>query len=157
LTITKQIKKISTLKNIRIMNLVKRHYSNTDQLFKDLLGGTQYIQKAVPAVNIKETEQSFELHLVAPGFKKEDFVIEVDEKLLTISSEVKKETTEEAAAEGKFTKREFVQASFKRSFKLPETIDEQQINAAYQDGILKVTLPKKEVSEQNTKRIVAIS
>ncbi|KGO92914.1 Hsp20/alpha crystallin family protein [Flavobacterium subsaxonicum] len=138
------------------MNLVKRHYSNTDQLFKDLLGGTQYIQKTVPAVNIKETEQFFALELVAPGFKKEDFNIEVDDKLLTISSEVKKETTE-AEAEVKFTKREFVKASFKRSFTLPDTINEQEINAAYQDGILKVTLPKKEVSQQNTKRLIEIS
>jgi len=65
------------------MNLVKRNYSNgypvaMDQFFKDILGGTQYAQKAVPPVNIKETEQSFAIALVAPGLKKEEFAIEID-------------------------------------------------------------------------------
>ncbi|TRW24804.1 Hsp20/alpha crystallin family protein [Flavobacterium zepuense] len=138
------------------MNLVKRNYSNTDQIFRDLLGGTQYVQKAIPAVNITETEQAFTVQLVVPGFEKADFNIEVDNNLLTISSEVKSEKNE-GAPENKFTKREFVQSSFKRSFKLPETINEQDINAAYHAGILSITLPKKEEALPKAKRIVEIS
>lgn len=144
------------------MNLIKRNPGNVvfpyvmDELFKDWAGGSQWVNRAVPPVNIKETEHVFTVELVVPGFKKEDFNIEVDNNLLTVSSEVKTEKTEEAA-EGKFTKREFIQASFKRSFKLPETINEQNINAAYQDGILAITLPKKEESLPKAKRSIEIS
>jgi len=141
------------------MNLVKRNYSNgfptaMDELFKDLLGGTQYTHKAVPPVNIKETEQSFNVALVAPGLKKEDFTIEVDKKLLTISHEVKTENSEQA--EGKYTRKEFTQTSFKRAFTLPENVNEADINAAYQDGILTITLPKKEQAPENAKRVIEI-
>jgi HSP20 family protein len=142
------------------MNLVKRNTANRafphvmDELFKDLLGGTQYTHKAVPPVNIRETEQSFTVELMAAGMKKEDFNIEVDNDLLTISAEVKAESDGE---KGKFTRREFSFASFKRSFTLPETVKEDEINAAYEDGILKLTLPKKEEALPKAKRLIEIS
>ena len=141
------------------MNLVKRNYSNgypvvMDQFFKDILGGTQYTQKAVPPVNIKETEQSFTISLVAPGLKKVAFAIEVDKKLLTISHKVEAEKTEEA--DGKYTRKEFIQSSFKRSFTLPENVNETDINAVYQDGVLNITLPKKEEAQQETKRVIEV-
>ena len=143
------------------MNLVKRNNANRvfpsvmDELFKDLMGGTQYVQKAVPPVNIKETEQEFTLELIAPGLKKEDFNIELDNDLLTVSSEIKSEKTEQE--EGKFTRREFSFSSFKRSFSLPETVKEEGINASYQNGILTITLPKKEEALSKAKRLVEIS
>lgn len=143
------------------MNLVKRNNANRvfpsvmDELFKDLMGGTQYVQKAVPPVNIKETEQEFTLELIAPGLKKEDFNIELDNDLLTVSSEIKSEKTEQE--EGKFTRREFSFSSFKRSFSLPETVKEEGINASYQNGILAITLPKKEEALPKAKRLVEIS
>jgi len=142
------------------MNLAKRNTANRafptvmDELFKDLLGGTQYTHKAVPPVNIRETEQSFTVELMAAGMKKEDFNIEVDNELLTISSEVKAENVEE---NGKFTRREFGFTSFKRSFTLPETVKEDEINATYEDGILKLTLPKKEEALPKAKRSIEIS
>ena len=143
------------------MNLVKRNNANRvfpsvmDELFKDLMGGTQYVQKAVPPVNIKETEQEFTLELIAPGLKKEDFNIELDNDLLTVSAEIKSEKTEQE--EGKFTRREFSFSSFKRSFSLPETVKEEGINASYQNGILAITLPKKEEALPKAKRLVEIS
>jgi len=142
------------------MNLVKRNFSNgypgaMDQMFKDLLGGTQYVQKTTPPVNIKETNQFYAVSLVAPGLKKEDFAIELDNGLLTISYEAKTETTEQG--EGKFTRKEFTQTSFKRSFTLPETINEEEINAIYADGILTLTLPKKEEALPKAKRSIEIS
>lgn len=141
------------------MNTVKRNAAHgfpivMDQFFKDILGGTQYNQLNVPPVNIKETDAAFALELVAPGLKKENFNIEIDKELLTISSENKTEKAEEQ--EGKFTRREFRTASFKRSFKLPENIKADEINAAYQDGILSITLPKKEEAPQPAKRLVEI-
>jgi HSP20 family protein len=142
------------------MNIVKRNSANgfpivMDQLFKDILGGTQYVQKAVPQVNIKESEQSFELELVAPGQKKEDFNIEIENDLLTISTEAKTEKIEQE--EGKFTRREFRISSFKRAFTLPETVKADEINAAYKDGILTLTLPKKEEALPKAKRMIEIS
>jgi len=142
------------------MNLVKRNTANRafpsvmDELFKDLMGGTQYEHKAVPPVNIRETDESFTVELMAAGLKKEDFNIEVDNDLLTISSEVRKENSEETA---KFTRREFSFTSFKRSFTLPETVKHDEINAAYEDGILRITLPKKEEALPKAKRLIEIS
>ncbi len=142
------------------MNTVKRNAAHgfpivMDQFFKDILGGTQYNQLNVPPVNIRETETAFVLELVAPGLKKENFNIEIENEMLAISSETKIEMAEEQ--DGKFTRREFRTASFKRSFKLPENIKAEEINAAYQDGILGITLPKKEEALQPAKRIVEIS
>jgi HSP20 family protein len=143
------------------MNTVKRNPANRafpsvmDELFKDLLGGTQYTHKTVPPVNIRETEQSFSVELMAPGMKKEDFNIELDNYLLTISAEVKTENTTEES--GKFTRREFSFSSFKRSFTLPETVKEDEINASYEDGILKITLPKKEEALPKAKRLIEVS
>jgi len=141
------------------MNVVKRNYSNgypviMDQFFKDILGGTQYTQKTVPPVNIKETEQLFTIALVAPGLKKEDFSIEVDNGLLTISYKAEAEKTE--TQDGKYTRKEFTQNSFKRAFTLPENVNEADINAAYQDGILNITLPKKEEADKPAKRVIEI-
>jgi HSP20 family protein len=143
------------------MNLVKRNNANRvfptvmDELFKDLIGGTQYVQKTLPPVNIWETEKSFTIELMAPGLEKKDFDIQVDNALLTISSERKGEQA--VQEEVKYTRKEFTFASFKRSFSLPETINEEGINASYQNGILAITLPKKEEALPKAKRLVAIS
>lgn len=142
------------------MNLVKRNNSNgnfpfvMDEIFRDLLGGTQ-VTRPFPPVNIKETEQSFTVELMAPGKKKEDFSIELDKDLLSISSQIKTENTEQV--EGKFTRKEFTQSSFKRSFTLPETVNNEGINAVYEDGILKITLPKREEELPKAKRVIDIS
>lgn len=141
------------------MNIVKRNsvhgFPVMDQFFKDILGGTQVNHTAVPPVNVRETETAFSLELVAPGVKKESFNIEIDNELLTISSEAKAETAEKE--EGKFTRREFRSTSFKRSFRLPENVKAEDINAAYQDGILTVSLPKKEEALPQAKRSIEIS
>jgi HSP20 family protein len=143
------------------MNLVKRNANSNglfpsvmDELFKDWMGGTQVINRMVPPVNIRENENSFMVELMAPGMRKEDFNIELDNELLTISSEIKTENNQE---EGKYTKREFTFSSFRRSFTLPETVKEDDINASYQDGILKITLPKKEEALPKPKRLIEIA
>ncbi|MCO6146727.1 Hsp20/alpha crystallin family protein [Flavobacterium sp. NRK1] len=142
------------------MNVVKRNSTNgfplvMDQFFKDILGGTEYNKTAIPPVNVKETDTAFSLEIIAPGLKKENFNIEVEKELLTISSEIKEEKSEEQ--EGKFMRREFRAASFKRSFKLPENVKSEDINAAYQDGILVLNLPKKEEELPQAKRLIEIS
>lgn len=143
------------------MNLVKRNNtanaffpSVMDELFKDWAGGTQFNRTIAP-VNIKETENGYTVELMAPGMAKEDFNLEVENDLLTISASVKTENTEQE--EGKFTRKEFGLTSFKRAFTLPETVNADSINAAYENGILSIALPKKEEALPKPKRMIDIS
>jgi HSP20 family protein len=97
-----------------------------------------------PAVNIKETEKDFQLEVSAAGMNKEDFKLELDNNMLTVSAERKNEgnTNDE---KGKYTRREFSYSSFSRSFTLPDNkVNEEAVNASYADGILHITLPKME-------------
>lgn len=141
------------------MSLIKRNDvlfpSFMNEIFKpDWFGGMENFNGAVPAVNIKENEKGFELELSVPGRKKEDFNIEIDDSLLTISSEFK---TENETKEGNYTRREFGFSSFKRSFTLPESVNEEKIDATYENGILKFTLPKKEEALPKPKRMIELS
>ncbi len=107
----------------------------------------------VPAVNIRENERDFMLELAIPGFKKEDFNIEIDNEVLTISSHTKAEHT---TKEENYTRREFSTSAFRRAFTLPETVDTDKIDAVYEAGVLKVTLPKKEEAFPKPKRLIEI-
>jgi HSP20 family protein len=140
------------------MNHTKKHYGNAfpvmDGFFKDWMGGSQLHNRVSPPVNIKESEGAFSVALVAPGLSKEDFKIEVEKGLLTISSEAK---AEEVKEDGRYTRREFVHTAFKRSFTLPDTVNEEGINASYDSGILTLLLPKKDEAQIKTKRMIEIS
>ena len=147
------------------MNLVKRNSNSSsngnffpslmEEFFRpDWIGGMQQTNVSVPPVNIRETDNAFEVELSAPGKSKDDFNIELDNEMLTISSEQKTENTVE---EGKFTRREFSHSSFRRSFTLPETVKEDEIKASYENGILKISLPKKEEALPKPKRMIDIS
>ena len=126
-----------------------------NEIFKpDWIGGLENDKSNVPAVNIKENEVDFELELAVPGRKKEDFQIEINKNLLTISSESK---SEENVKKDNYTKREFAYSSFKRAFTLPETVDEDNIKASYDNGILKFTLPKKAEALPKPKRMIELS
>jgi len=111
-------------------------------------------------VNILETDKSYELHVVAPGLKKEDFKINLDQSLIHISYEHKTENKEQQPEENKepkplhkWLRSEFRMKSFKRSFNLNEKVDAGNISAKYTDGVLTVTLPKKEVTEPTVHEI----
>ncbi len=108
----------------------------------------------MPAVNIKESKDDFLVEVAAPGMKKDDFKIELDNNILMISSET--EDRQEESKEGQFTRREFSYQSFKRTFTLPNTVDEKNIKASYNDGILSILLPKKEEAKEKPKRIIKI-
>lgn len=120
----------------------------------DWFGGSEMYRRPVPAVNIKESETHFELTFAIPGFKKEDFNVEVDNETLIVSAEIK-ETSENQNEH--FTRKEYSVQSFKRLFTLPETINEEVINASYENGILRLTLPKKEEALPKPKRLIEIS
>lgn len=105
-----------------------------------------------PSVNISEKDNGFEVELATPGLKKEDFSISIEKDILTISAEKKEEKEVE---DKKYSKREFNYTSFSRSFTLPENIDEESIDAKYENGILSISLTKKENTD--TKKMIAIS
>lgn len=103
-----------------------------------------------PPVNITENANAYLVEMAAPGFEKTDFNLKLDEKLLTISTEKK----EDKKAEGdKMLRREFSSKSFKRSFTVDEKIDTENISAKYENGILALTLPKKEIERAVSKEI----
>lgn len=110
----------------------------------------------LPSVNVKENDNEFAIELAAPGMKKEDFKIELNNHVLTISSEQKEEHEEKDKA-GKYTRREFNYRSFSRSFTLPaETVESEKIEAAYKDGILNISIPKKETAKPQPVKTIAI-
>lgn len=96
-----------------------------------------------PSVNIVEQDHQFNMHLAAPGLEKNDFAIRVENDYLIVSAEKKSEKEE---TDKRFTRREFNYSSFKRSFQLDDSIDREKISAAYENGVLNITLPKKEES-----------
>ncbi len=101
-------------------------------------------------VNIQESDTAYDLHVVAPGLKKEDFKVNIDRNILTISFEHQEEETESAS---KWLRREYKVKSFKRSFTLNDKIQASGISARYNDGILQVCLPKKEQQEASSQEI----
>ncbi len=109
----------------------------------------------LPAVNVKETENDFSIEVAAPGLKKEDFNVSYDNGRLTISSEKKDEKVEKKGE--KITRREFNYQSFKRSFTVsPKTVDADKIAADYKDGILHISLPKREEVKPKPAKHIAI-
>jgi HSP20 family protein len=104
----------------------------------------------VPAVNISETENEFHIELAAPGLKKEDFKINLDKKVLSVSADKKAENVEEGR---KFSKREYSYNAFTRSFTLPEVADAGKIEAEYTDGVLKLIVAKKEEAKIQAREI----
>lgn len=116
-----------------------------DNLFESEKGereGTNYYYN-VPAVNIIETDKTFEIELAAPGFSKNDFKITVENNVLRISSDVSK-AKEKEEKKMECLRQEFAFGKFTRSFSLPNSIDTEKISADYKDGILHVILPKRE-------------
>ncbi len=107
-----------------------------------------------PSANIIEKPTGFELEIAAPGLKKEDFDINLENSVLTISSEIEDEKREEGK---NYTRKEFYFGSFSRSFTLPKSVDTEKIKADYTNGILKIDLPKRAEAELESKKEIKIS
>ena len=102
---------------------------------------TANVNRWTPAVNVKETEEAFEVSLAAPGLNKEDFKLSVEDDRLSIRAEQEGKNEE---SNERYTRKEFSFQSFSRSFLLPENVNSNDISASYENGILKVQLPKVE-------------
>jgi HSP20 family protein len=120
-----------------------------DSLLNDSFIGDKLVAR-VPAVNIAENDNEFHIELAVPGLKKEDFKINLDKNILTVSAEKKSENAEETK---KFSKREYSYNSFVRSFTLPDSVDHSKIEADYTDGILKLTIAKREEAKFQSREI----
>jgi HSP20 family protein len=108
----------------------------------------------VPAVNIAEEKDLFSISMAVPGIKKEEIKINLENNILTISSETRKEEKEEKK---NYTRQEFSFSSFQRSFSLPEGVKTDTIDAKYKDGVLTVKIPKKEVKEEKKVQEIKVS
>jgi HSP20 family protein len=108
----------------------------------------------LPKTNIRETVDAYFVEMAVPGLKKDDLELKLDNQMLSISAETKKENEEN---KDNYTRREFGYSSFKRSFTLPEFIDESKIKAKYNEGILSIELPKKEEAKPKPPKTIKVS
>lgn len=111
---------------------------------------------SVPAVNVIENNDEFRIEVAAPGLDKKDFKIDLENNVLTISSE-KEMKDEETDKNGKFMRREFSYSSFKRSFSMPQSVEAEKINAKHKDGVLYISIPKREEAKQKPPKQISIS
>lgn len=127
--------------------------NNLNRFFNDDFWGFNGLEHQVTVpVNLKETDKTFEMQLVAPGLKKEDFKLNVTNELLTVSFEQKDEQAQGSKEEG-WLRKEYRLQSFSRSFNLDDSVDINKISAVYSNGILHLTLPKKENAQRISKNI----
>lgn len=126
---------------------------NLNRFFSDDFWGFRGVDQQVNVpVNLRETDKSYEMSLVAPGLGKEDLKLSVNGDLLTIAYEQKEEQQKENKQEG-WLRKEYGMQSFSRSFNLDDSVDSSNITASYDNGILHITLPKKEQAQRLSKTI----
>jgi len=140
------------------MNLIRKQTPFFPSLIDDFINQdwnpkAPSFSATMPAVNIKELDSQFEIELAVPGKQKDDFEIEVEDGILSISSTQEEEHVNE---KGKFTRREFSYSSFRRSFALPDSVDPTKIDASYKEGVLRVLLPKHKEAQPQPKKLIKI-
>ncbi len=121
--------------------------------------GTEFMSNfnngiTLPSVNVKDNDEEFVVEMAVPGLQKSDFDLNVDNNLLSISAELETNTDD---SNENYTRREFGYSSFKRTFSLPESVETDNISAKYEEGILKVTLPKRDEAKKKPLRQIKIS
>ncbi len=142
------------------MNLIKRQENLIPSVWDNFIENSLFTHsvnghadKTTPAVNLSEDNDNYHIELAAPGLSKDKFNVELVKNKLTISAD----QTEEKKEEGKnYTRIEYGFSSFTRTFTLPQTADLNKINATYTDGILHLTVAKKEEAKENTNRLIEI-
>ena len=141
-------------------DLVRSNFFDMDDFFDDRFWNDDFVDgrfwtgKTVePALNIKETENDFQIELAAPGFAKKDFKITLEDGCLNISGE---KSASEEEKEDNYTRREFSYHSFQRSLQLPENVKEEAIKAHYEDGILSFKLAKNEEAKKQKPKVIEI-
>jgi HSP20 family protein len=126
-----------------------RDFFNVGSFFDD--SWLPRLENKFPSVNVSENENEYDVEFVIPGFKKDDIKIKVDDDLLTISAESKRESEEEKKKE--YTRREYSYSAFTRSFHLPDNAKDDSIDAHFEDGVLKIKIPKSQTQVKASKEV----
>ena len=129
-------------------------FFDTEPFFNNDWIGQRLLSTEVPAANISESNGEFNIEVAAPGMSKDDFQITCENGMLTISAEKEEEKKKE---EKNYTRREYNYNSFSRSFSLPETVKTDDVKAKYENGVLKLSVPKKEEAKKQVKKQIKIS
>jgi HSP20 family protein len=136
------------------LNLFDDFFSR--DLWNGGLNNNSTTNTTIPSVNIKETNEHYEVQMAAPGMSKNDFKVELDGNVLTITSE--KQNENEAKDGERYSRREFSYQSFQRSFQLPkEVVDADKIEAKYENGVLRLVVPKKEEAKPKPPKMIHIN
>jgi HSP20 family protein len=146
------------------MTLVKENGTNLFPALSDFFETDRWIapdklfrgfQNSLPAANISETDKEYKIEMITPGFKKDEIKVSLENETLTINAENK---TEKEEGNKRYTRKEFSYGTFTRSFLLPKAANSEKIVAKYEDGLLKLTVPKKdEVINKATKKEIKIA
>ena len=129
----------------------------TEDWLDSSIGNWKSMGATLPAVNVRENNDDFLIEVAAPGMKRDDFKVELDNNLLTISAQTE-EQKDSSDKSGKYTRREFSYQAFQRSFSLPEyKIEGNKISAKYHDGILHIVVPKREDAKIKPARQITVS
>jgi HSP20 family protein len=121
-------------------------FFETNDFFKDSVWNKDW----VPAVNVSENEKSYKIEVAAPGMKKDDFKVKIENGIIHISAERKEEKEEKKK---NYTRQEYNYSSFNRSFTLPDDVKEDDIKAHYEDGVLKLDIARKAITVSKAKEI----
>ena len=140
------------------MNLISKQTPFFPSLMDDFLNNDWNVKvpslsSTIPAVNIKELDSRFEIELAVPGKEKDDFEIDLEDGILSISSAQEDKNFDKKE---KFTRQEFSYDSFRRSFSLPDSVDHNKVDANYKGGVLKVSLPKHKEAQPQPKKLIKI-
>jgi HSP20 family protein len=138
---------------IKSENLLPTGFNDFFRPWNDWFDGSWVKTLNVPAVNIAESDTDFKISVATPGLKKEDLKVDIDGDILTISAE-KEENKEEK--DKKYTRKEYNYSSFSRSFTIPDEVTKDKIEANYQEGVLKLTLPKGEKAKKTSAKSIAV-
>lgn len=144
---------VKTKKNGNAIPSLLSDFFDNDKFFRNHFF-ERTIDQSLPAVNIKESANQYNIEFAAPGFSKSDFKINIEENILTISAEKKQEKKE---TKDHYTRKEFSFNSFSRSFTLPNTVNTDKVEAKYDDGILKLNINKKEQSKSSPKKEIKVA
>jgi len=127
-------------------------FFDRDNLFNDDFFN---LEKSLPAMNVKEHDDDFEIELASPGFEKKDFKITMNDDILEVSAE---KSAAEEEKEDDYTRKEFNYRAFRRALQLPKTVDDSKdVKATYKNGILKLQLMKKEEAKEKPKRVIEVA
>ena len=139
------------LRNSRFLPGLNDHFFDND-FMSDFFDSS--VNKTIPEVNVLENNDAFMIEIAAPGLEKKDFKIDLNNNVLTISSEKEAKQVDEKE---KYIRREFSYSSFQRSFSLPDSVNQDKIKANHKDGILSIEIPKRDEAKEKPRKEIKIS